>query len=231
MAELVGTAESGWADAFDATDARPRAIPRIIHRTVPAQTDDEVEDWWRTVEKYNPAPRWDLRTWRDPLDPADFPETADLWGQCDTGAQRAGLIRLEAIWHHGGIYLDSDVECFRPLDPLLNVGCFVAAWEDHKTIPDAVFAAPPKHPVTAELIDAARRSVERGDDPWHSGPGVFTNALPHAAERGDALLLPPGTFYPYHWRRKRRDRSRDHRSEQPWSLAAHHWRGSWLPNQ
>lgn len=230
MTEILSGHETGWAEAFDAEPARSVGIPPIIHRTVPESTDAEVESWWDGFVQAHPsADGWTCRTWRDPLNPDEFPETSGVWDQCSTGAQRAGLIRLEVIWRHGGIYVDSDVECYDTLLPLLNVGCFVAGWEDAKTIPDAVFAAPAKHPVTAELLDAARRSVERGDDPWHSGPGVFTRALPHAAKRGAAILLPPGSFYPYHWKSKDRDRRRDHKTEQPWALMAHHWRGSWLP--
>lgn len=209
-------------------EPRGRLIPSLIHRTVPAETSGQVEAWWKTFSDLHDA-EWVLRTWRDPLDPDDWPETSDLWDRCATGAQKAGLIRLEAIWTHGGIYVDSDVECYRPLSPLRNLGCFVAGWEDSKTIPDAVFAAPPHHPVTAELLDAARRSVEVGQGAWESGPGVFTKILPVAAERGDALLLPPGVMYPYHWKNKERDRSKDHKDAQPWSLMAHHWNASWLP--
>lgn len=208
-------------------EPRSRLIPSALHRTVPAETNAQVEAWWSSFTDLHPG--WNLHTWRDPLDPADWPETSGLWDRCTSGAQKAGLIRLEAIWTHGGVYVDSDVECYRPLDPLLNVGCFVAGWEDAKTIPDAVFAAPPNHPVTAELLDAARRSVEVGQGAWDSGPGVFTKILPVAAKRGDALLLPPGTMYPYHWKNKQQDRAKNHRDAQPWALMAHHWNASWLP--
>ena len=99
------------------------------------------------------------------------------------------------------------------------------------SIQNTVFAAPPRHPVTAELLDAARRSVERGDDAWHSGPGVFTATLPYAAERGEALLLPPGSWYPYHWRGRDKNRKQFRREDQPWATMVHHWEGSWLPPQ
>lgn len=217
---------TGWADKFQ-PERIERVIPRLIHRTVPEQTDAETERWWQTFLDLHPD--WNCRTWRDPLDPEEFPETGDLWVKCKSGAQKAGLIRLELIWTHGGIYVDSDVECLRPLDPLLGHDTFVAGWEDAKTIPDAMFAAPPRHAVTSELLDAARRSVEAGEDAWKSGPGVFTKILPTVSRRGDALILPPGTFYPYHWKNKEKDRHRDHAAEQPWALAQHHWRGSWLP--
>ena len=230
MSELLAEAKVEWAENFTPAP-RQRSIPAIIHRTVPTQTDDQVEEWWRSFQIVNEPRDWEFKTWRDPLDPDDWPETGDLWDRCPTGAQKAGLIRLEAIWTHGGIYVDSDVECYRGLSPLLNIGCFFAGWEDHKTIPDAVFGAPPGHPVTAELLDAARRSVERGDDPWQSGPGVFTKVLPKAVARGEALLFPPGTWYPFHWSRKDKDRKKDHKQDQPWSLMAHHWRGSWLSKE
>lgn len=227
MGELLAGHVTGWAEAFPVEPPRARSIPCIVHRTVPPTTTEQVEAWWQTFVDLHP--HWDHLTHRDPLDPDEWPETGDLWDQCQNGAQKAGLIRLEAVYRWGGVYVDSDVECYRPLDGLLNAGCFIAGWEDAKTIPDAVFAAPPRHPVTAELLDAARRSVERGDDAWHSGPGVFTAALPYAAERGEALLLPPGTFYPYHWGQKGKERTRDHKTLHPYALAAHHWKASWLP--
>ena len=58
---------------------------------------------------------------------------------------------------------------------------------------------------------------------------MFTKILPVAAKRGDALLLPPGTMYPYHWKNKQQDRAKNHRDAQPWALMAHHWNASWLP--
>lgn len=192
-------------------------IPRILHRTVPAETSDQVEEWWRQAGQLHPG--WDLRTYRDPLDPADWPLTGDLFARCQNGAQLAGLVRLECLVRDGGIYLDSDVEPLRPLDQLLHVPAF-AGWEDETTVPDAVLGAEPNHPAFVLALEKARSVVEGGGDAYQSGPAVTTEILPG---RADVLCLPPGAFYPYHYLQK--SAAADERG--PWVFAVHHWHHSW----
>lgn len=134
----------------------------------------------------------------------------------------AGLVRLEALLYDGGIYVDSDVECYRPFTPLLWSPAF-AAWEDRRCVPDAVLGFPSHHRLLMPMLERAIAELPRGA--WHSGPGVTTAMLP---DQDDVLLLSPGAFYPYHYSVKLSARSQDHRSEQPWAFAAHHWHASWL---
>lgn len=195
-------------------------IPRTLFRTTPADTTDEVEAFWHGAVDLTPG--WRHVTYRDPLDASDWPLTGPVWPACGSGAQRAGLIRLEALWRHGGVYIDSDVELYRPLDELLWSPAF-CAWEDRTVIPDAVLAAHPHHPAIRACIKAAIDAVPAGA--WASGPGVTTAVL---ASRPDVVKLPPGSFYPYHYTEKHR-RHDDHHAEQPWAFGAHHWHGSWLP--
>lgn len=196
----------------------PSTIPRILHRTVPAETSAEVEGWWAKFASMHP--QWDLRTYREPIDPADFPLTGDLFARCQNGAQKAGLIRLEVLVTHGGVYVDSDVEPIRPLDALIHLPAF-AAWEDEKVVPDAVLGSSPGHPAFRELLRRARASVELGEDAWKSGPGGTTAVLPW---RDDVLLLPPGSFYPAHYLEKARLGTN---AAKPWVFLEHKWHHSW----
>lgn len=194
-------------------------IPRVLHRTVPARTPAKVDAWWRLAGELHPG--WTLLDHRDPLDPAEWPETGDLWPECTSGAQKAGLIRLEALWRWGGIYIDSDVELYRSLEPLLGTRAF-AVWEDQKVVPDAVLGAVPKHPAVKTMLALAREAVLAGGGAWASGPGVTTAVLPG---RDDVLLLPPGSFYAVHYTEKHRLRTRG--DPAPWEFGAHHWHHSW----
>ena len=87
-------------------------------RTVPSKTEAKVEAFWRTFQQHHDPAVWEFVTWRDPLDPAEWPLTAKAWDKCANGAQYAGLIRLEALYKHGGFYIDSDVECLRSWETL-----------------------------------------------------------------------------------------------------------------
>jgi len=208
--------------AFDPTGA---GIPRVLHRVVPEQTSAETEDWWEAWQAIHPG--WLFRTWRDPIDPTPFPLTSPHWGRVHHGAQLADLVRLEVLWNEGGIYLDSDMEPYRPLDPLLPLSAF-AAWEDRYRVPNAVIGAVPGHPAIRECLDLAVQRLTDGveDITVATGPGVLTDVLPW---RSDVLLLPPGAFYPFHYRDAKTERRKDHATTQPWAFGAHHWAGSWLP--
>lgn len=202
---------------------RPSGIPKILHRVVPAATDDDVEAWWKAFGRLHPD--WELMTHRDPLNPAEWPETAHKWADCSTGAQLADLIRLEALLRWGGIYVDSDCEPWRPLDPLVPLSAF-AAWEDERTVPNAVMGAVPSHPAIRACLDLALERIP--GDVWPAGPGVTTQVLPG---RDDVVLFPPGSFYAVHYRDPERDRLMDDpatKKRNPWAFLLHRYAGSWL---
>jgi mannosyltransferase OCH1-like enzyme len=203
-------------------------IPPRLVRTVPEVTTAEVERFWDEAQQLHPD--WECVTHRDPIDPAHFPRTAPHWPYCKSGAQLAGLVRLETLWLHGGIYIDSDIELFRPLDPLLTLACF-AAWEDENTVPDAVMGATRHHPaILACLVLAIRRlhglstDWSTGNGAWSTGPGVTTTILPFA---DGVTLLGPESFFGVHYSEKQNLGEFDP-GQHPDAYGLHHWHASWL---
>jgi mannosyltransferase OCH1-like enzyme len=200
-------------------------IPKILHRVVPEHTPAEAERWWAEFGRLHPD--WTLMTHRDPLRPVDWPKTSRYWPRVRNGAQLADLVRLEALLKWGGVYVDQDVQPFRPLDPLLSVEAF-AAWEDDRCVPNAVMGARPDHPAIARCLELCIKRQSKGT--WAAGAGVTTEVLPG---RPDVLLLPPESFYPVHYRDPDRDakmagfKPRQH----PWTFALHAYWGSWLEEE
>jgi len=195
-------------------------IPRLLFRTVPEVTSDKVEAWWVDAKLLHP--QWQHVTVREPVDPAQFPISSHLWPTIEHGAQKAGLIRLELIYTFGGVYIDSDVQVCRSFETLRCCELF-AGWEDKNVIPDAVFGAERANPVVGEMLEIAMCYVELGQDPWSSGPGVFTDVL-QTCNR--AVLFPPGTLYPVHYRQKHL--LHQDNCSNPWTHTVHHWAGSWV---
>lgn len=193
-------------------------IPTRLIRTVPAETSDQVEDWWRQACRLHPG--WQHVTLRDPVDRTQFPVTSPYWDGVESGAQLADLIRIEELWARGGVYIDSDVEVFRSFEPLLCLPGF-AGWEDEKHIPNAVLGFRPAHLALRKVLELAIRLRHQGT--WNAGVGVTTQVF---KDRTDILLLPPGSLYPVHYR-ARMPSSDTVRADNPWAFCLHHWAHSW----
>lgn len=214
--------EAAGCEAVEPVDLGPTRIPRIMFRTVVEAINEQHENWWLHQQQLHPG--WEFISYREPLDPADWPLIGDLMDKCQNGAQKAGLVRLSGLITHGGVFVDADVMPVRSFEPLLHSPAF-AGWEDSAVVPDAIMAAEPNHPAFVQALEKARAVIQGGGDAWHSGPGVMTELLPG---RNDVLLLAPGHLYPHHYLQRSGATSNDG----PWIIARHMWDGSWLnPSQ
>lgn len=199
-------------------------IPRIFHRVIPEKLNATAERYWRLLGELHPG--WQMKTWRDPLDPELFPETSPSWSKVDSGASLSDLVRLEALLRFGGVFVDWDCRPLRSFEPLLALDAF-AGYEDERIVPNAVLGAKPYHPAIRETLDRALAAVSAGRGTWPAGPGATTAAL---RNRPDVLLLPPEAFYPIDYR----DPDRDAKmaafdlERHPSSFVLHEYWGSWL---
>ena len=189
-------------------------IPKILHRVVPQVIPDRFEEFWQGWCDLHPD--WVHMTWQDPLD-ADRWRLGFLFDRCTAGAQLAGLVRLEAVWEHGGVYLDMDVEPVRPLDELLDNRCFFGS-EDGIILTDAVFGAERNHPGIGACL---QRFIDGfwSPDPSATGPRFTTDTL---AGRSDVTVLQKDAFYAYLC-------DEPHRAGEqfPGSFGVHRWNHSW----
>ncbi len=185
------------------------SIPKIIHQTwrtvnVPAQWTPLVASWQRQ------HPDWAYRLWTD-ADNRDFiasrfPDFLPIYDAYPFNILRADAIRYFLLYEFGGLYVDMDFECLRPLDELLPADSFVAAWEPEEHAGDgsprlsnALMAATPGHPflaaVIARLKEFRPRTMYYGDVLVETGPIMLAGVA--SSYEGAALnLLGPDTVYP-----------------------------------
>jgi hypothetical protein len=147
----------------------------------------------------------DLITW-NPVQPPRFAGINENQ-RIDAIQHKSDFLRWEAIEKIGGVYIDWDVFCLRPLTPLLNAGfAFVGgrqyggAGEQsgiNGTINNGVFMTKPNSAM-ARIIVREQHAGSNGQ--WSSNLKSMTKV----AERlvpipGQVLILDRNAFAPTHW--------------------------------
>jgi mannosyltransferase OCH1-like enzyme len=178
-------------------------IPKKIHHVWPGQ-DPFVPELHRFRASWmEHHADWTLLFWRTELgDGASDDVRALLADPRYTVVVKSDVVRYELLRIHGGIYVDTDVECLRPFDDLLGDDCFCGR-ESEETLCPSVLGSTPGHPLMALLVREALVRIRRVG-PAHanakpnevSGPVLLTQL---ARNRTDLRIYPERYFYPIAW--------------------------------
>lgn len=208
--------------------AHPLSIPRVFHRIwLGGGMPDEFVTYGESFVRHHPA--WEMKLWTE--DNLPRLRNQRQFDAAVTPAQKADILRYELLHDFGGVYLDTDFECLKPLDPLLAGVRAFSASEDEQWISIGIMGAVPGHPLFREVIEqlpAALRARPAAPINEQTGPLFFTRIAAARRLKGldeDVVIFPPKLFYPY---RIGEERLREHGF--PHAYAVHHWAGSWLPN-
>jgi hypothetical protein len=128
---------------------------------------------------------------------------------------RSDIVRAEVVARFGGVYLDTDVECFKPIDDLLDgVRLFIAEeWRENRTGGNGsfCFGATKNHPATWELLrwlpgklleETKRIQAEKKE---RGGNWTFLNPVDcpgphfineHLKKHADCVVFPHMVFNP-----------------------------------
>lgn len=135
-------------------------IPRIIHQTY--KTADIPEDWQyvqRSVRRHHKDYQYIL--WTDETIRSfmteHYPWFMPTFDAYPYPIQRVDAFRYFALYHYGGIYLDLDVGCRRPLDVLLKYHVVLPRTEPFGFSNDFM-AAEAQHPFFKQIIEALEKS-------------------------------------------------------------------------
>lgn len=126
----------------------------------------------------------------------------------------SNMLRLHALYRHGGIYLDTDVEVLKDLSPLLEYDEFIARQPDG-VFCNAIMGAKPGSPWI-------KRQIELLQD-FKNHDAAHACHIIEQAPSENLTVAPTEWFYPWNWDEKP-DRSRI--TDQ--TMCVHHWEGSWL---
>lgn len=201
-------------------------IPKIIHQIHMGDRPMSTEElnWQLTWKKYNPD--WEFILWND-----DKIKTIKMINQkhfeeSDNYSMKSDVLRFEILYQIGGLYVDTDFECLRPLDSFFHNKDFIVCRQSPSgpTICGAFLASIKSHPFIKKLIDGIeKRSISHMGHhcTLKYGPSYLTELI----DASDSL--DPKYVYPFLWDKKHSSID-DLKSIYPDSYAAHHWKSSWI---
>lgn len=173
-------------------------IPRTIHQIwLGGEPPREVEEMMRSVQHHHP--NWNYRLWTD----GDLPElrNASLFQWAPSLAMKADVLRYELLYDHGGVYLDADFQCHKPVDALFPDQASLRLVSEFGVVCNSAMGAAPGHAFIKCLIDELgtlpEASVHRQPH-LITGP-YFVDALfirERLYEREPCVLLPGDYFFP-----------------------------------
>lgn len=115
-------------------------IPKVIHYCwfgrgqMPELAKRCIESW----KKY--LPDYEIKEWNEDNFELDmYPYVREAYDNRKF-AFVTDVVRLYALYHEGGIYMDTDVEVLKPLEPFLHHHAF-SGFEDDKNIPTGIMAS------------------------------------------------------------------------------------------
>jgi len=186
-------------------------VPRIIHQiwVGPNGFPDEFRGYQRSWQQQHPD--WVLRFWTEDNLPDDLqrPEALD---RLRTPAERSDILRLEVLHREGGVYVDTDFECRRPLDPHIEDLDFFTAYLKPGRVNNAFIGSVPGHPILERALREMQPREFYGYDKAAAGPLFLDQLLKQYA---DVKAFDPPLFYP------------NTPEQQESAIAIHHQARSW----
>jgi hypothetical protein len=137
-------------------------IPKKIHQCWfgPAPVPAKHRVWMEGIRSVMPDFAYRLWT-NDDLPGNRFVRECLAWKKY---ALLSDWMRLEILDREGGFYLDTDVEVFKSLAPLLEEGCVVGLEKESlekKPVSNAIIGAEPGHPYVRETLERFVRGLNR----------------------------------------------------------------------
>ncbi|HZQ64019.1 MAG TPA: glycosyltransferase [Gaiellaceae bacterium] len=167
-------------------------VPRILHqvwlgdRPLPDEFAAYRESWTRH------HPDWEHRLWTEENLP-DGLRRPEVYERLRVPAERSDILRLEVLWRHGGVYVDTDFECHRPLDPVIEgLEFFTAPLKPNGWVNNAFIGSVPGHPILDRALNELRPREFHGYDKHGTGPRFLDTLLQDYPE---ATRLPAELFY------------------------------------
>ncbi len=194
--------------------ARGIEIPRVFHRIwFGSKLPEEYRRYGETWREHHPG--WEMRLWTE----KNLPELEDPGAleRARHHAERSNILRYALLARFGGVYVDTDFECLRNIEPLLGGVQAFSALVRPGRVANGILGAVPGHPAFRRALEESTARVGEGRSSiLATGPKFMSDLL---EQFPDVTIFGSERFYPYDWTEEPRSAA-----ELPEAYAIHHWR-------
>ena len=175
-------------------------IPNLLHLIWVGQSPQPDYIAIRVSKWKELMPHWTVRLWTNEDLKDVRADVLELIDKTEKGVQKADILRYYIIETYGGVYMDSDVEPVKSLDPILYLSDLVICHDNAISWPYisiGFFAASPNHPVLTKAIELCMDAELNTNIPhMTTGPKLFGNAVSLVSPIDKKYtLLPMDAFY------------------------------------
>lgn len=174
-------------------------IPRIIHQIWLGPLEPPLQAMQSWQEQH---PAWEYKLWTEQNIP--HLKNQHAFDVSDNYPQKSDVLRYELLANFGGVYVDADEYCLKPIDGLLaefEAAGLIAAYEGSLQRPElvanTVLACEKANSFMQAMVDEL--DISKPGGAWEiTGPQYLTRMLDKYAPQ--IHLLPAKHFYPIHHR-------------------------------
>jgi len=171
------------------------------------------DDYAANIEKFAELnPRWEIRVWgeeecREVLPSAMrdlFDAAREITVKDSVWQLRSDIARLAILYRHGGLYVDTDFDWRKPIDPLLASPprSVVTAWEkDNRFVANGfIYSERPRHTLFRQCFsDLPGRVYQRRGQRANRITGPSGQWTSICRRRRDVKIIPSKHLFPYGW--------------------------------
>ena len=210
-------------------DMTPK-IPKITHHIwlggeLPDKFKRYVHSW------YSLHPTWEHRFWTDDNIDSITLGRKDVFNAATNLGQKSDILRYEILRQQGGVYIDTDFECIKPIDDLLFLEFFTGITTDADAqLYIGILGSVPNHPIMDTCATSLKSySGNDGNGVMEAtGPFYFTRCFFNSVDKNTkgVVAFPMDFFYPFPNSQRFTDDANKYINK--CTYAIHHWKTSWL---
>ena len=212
-------------------------IPKKIHQIwLGSELSEKCKKLRQTILDLHPD--WEYKLWQEEDIEKLGLTNKKMYDASKNYGQKSDIARYEILYRFGGVYLDTDFECVKPLDDLhyrldFYVGC---DYGPRFLIFNGLIGCSPGHPIMRECIESLdiNKNCLKGylnNIQGTTGPFHITRCLlKKIKDAGKCVIFPPEYFYPWppHYCKMKTGDQSVEACISANTYCIHYWHSSWM---